>query len=254
MKEPRTVLDTIPGFTEARLIGRHSDGPTNRSFLVVQDGERFVLRLDKPEAAHLGLDRQSEKTVCEALAAAGLGIEPVHFDADSGIYLRRYVSGRSWTPRDLQNPGNLERLAGLLRRIHALPAAGNPFKPLKAAGRYAKQIGTTQAGELFGRAATAYALVEAVRPALCHNDLFCGNVIEGDDLSLIDWEYAGTGNPFFDLAVVVRHHHLDAVLAKHFLDAYLKRSANEEDIYRLEKQCRFYGALLALWNLRVGGL
>jgi thiamine kinase-like enzyme len=191
--------------------------------------------------------------VCEALAAAGLGHAPVRFDAEAGVYLRRYVPGRAWSAEDLQNTRNLERLAELLRRVHALPPAGRKFKPLKAAGRYARQIGTAKAGNLFGQAATAYALAEPATPALCHNDLFCGNVIESDDdgLALIDWEYAGIGDPFFDLAVVVRHHELAEAPARHFLGAYLGREVVEEDMARLGKQCRFYAALLALWNLRI---
>ena len=251
MTDPRAVLGSIPGFGGAEPVSRRSDGPTNESWLVEQGGEQFVLRLDKPETALLGLDRDSEKAVCEALAAAGLGHPPVHFDPDAGVYLRRYVPGRSWTMQDLQSPGKLERLAELLRRVHALPPAGQKFKPLKAAGRYARQIGGADAGNLFLEAATAYALIEPGTPALCHNDLFCGNVIEGEELSLIDWEYAGIGDPFFDLAVVVRHHDLEDELARHFLGAYLGKKARKKDMARLEKQCRFYGSLLKLWNLRI---
>ena len=250
MMEPRKALASVPGFERARLLGARPGGLTNESYDVERDGERFVLRLDTPEAARLGLDRNSEKAVSEALAAAGLGQAPLHFDPDAGVYLRRFVPGRCWLPQDLQVPRNLERLAQLLRRVHAVPPAGLKFRPLKAAGRYAKQIGTARAGDLFSKAATAYALIEPATPALCHNDLFCENIIEGEGLTLIDWEYAGIGDPFFDLAVVVQHHGLEGKLAQHFLDCYLQRSSADADFNRLERQCRFYHALLDLWNLR----
>ena len=36
---------------------------------------------------------------------------------------------------------------------------------------------------------------------LCHNDSHWDNVLDdGDDLWVIDWEYAGMGDPMFDLA------------------------------------------------------
>jgi thiamine kinase-like enzyme len=75
---------------------------------------------------------------------------------------------------------------------------------------------------------------------------------EGQGLLLIDWEYTGTGDPMFDLAVVIRHHELDAGLAQGFLEAYLQRAATPEESEHLSCQCRFYGHLLELWNLRVG--
>ena len=40
-------------------------------------------------------------------------------------------------------------------------------------------------------------------PALCHNDMLPANVLDdGDRLWIVDWEYAGMGNPLFDLAGV----------------------------------------------------
>jgi thiamine kinase-like enzyme len=112
-------------------------------------------------------------------------------------------------------------------------------------------LGTTQAGNLFGQVASAYALIEPGPQALCHNDLVCQNVLEGDGLALIDWEYAGMGDPFFDLAIVVQHHELEENLARHFLAAYLQHQPDEKELERLAKQRRFYKALLNLWNLRI---
>ena len=68
---------------------------------------------------------------------------------------------------------------------------------------------------------------------------------------LIDWEFAGTGDAFFDLAVVVQHHELKARLVEDFLGAYLDRSVTETDRQRLEAHREFYRLLLELWMLRV---
>jgi len=251
VRDPLEVLASIPGFAGAKLDITLSQGPTNNSYRVEKGGEFFVLRLDKPEAVRLGLDRVAELSVIETVAAAGLGAEPVYFDAGAGVYLRSYLAGTTWARDDLLKPGKLERLANLLRQIHALPPAGKKFKPLLAAGRYAKQLGTAEAGNLFGQVAAAYALIEPGPPALCHNDLVCQNVLESESLALIDWEYAGMGDPFFDLAIVVQHHELEASQAQQFLTAYLQQEPNKEDFERLAKQCHFYKALLNLWTMRV---
>jgi thiamine kinase len=245
------ILQSIPGFSTARVTEQLSTGPTNHSFRVERGDESFVLRIDTTEAKRLGRDRAAEKQVCEAIATAGLGPAPMMFDAERGIYLRPFLAGRAWTKADLENPAKLERLAGLLRQVHALPPAGRIFEPLEFARRYADQLDTPRSHEVYEQVAAASAAIEPVSPVLCHNDLVCQNVLEGQALALIDWEYAGMGDPFFDLAVVVQHHGLGEGLARHFLAAYLGRQPGKDDSRRLDLQRRFYQALLELWNLRV---
>jgi thiamine kinase-like enzyme len=247
------ALSRIQGFAEARLVVQLSDGPTNASFLVEREGAKFVLRLDRPETATLGLDRVNEKLVSEAVAAADLGAEYLYFDPRQGICLRPWLTGRSWSVSDLQKPRNLERLAVLLRKLHSLQAVGKPFEPLAAARRYAAAVGTEQAARLVSRAADAIGAGQGGETALCHNDLVCENIFEAEDgrLLLIDWEYAGVGDPYFDLAVVVQHHCLESTLSRDFLDAWLGRPATTEEQNHLSQQCSFYQCLLKLWQLRL---
>ena len=243
------ALKAIPGFADARMEEQLSDGPTNASYLLEQAGAQYVLRLDKPDAVKLGLNRSNEKQVCQVVADAGLAPEPLYFDPAAGIYLRRYLPGRSWVDSDLDSPGKLERLARLLRELHGLAPVGATFEPLAAARRYAAQLGSEQSRAILGQAENLMQQINAdsMVPALCHNDLVCHNVLEGERLLLIDWEYAGIGDPFFDLAVVVQHHGLDEKSMHDFLRAYLERSTSDREIKHLQLQCNFYNGLLELW-------
>ena len=250
---PQHVLADIPGFAAARIDSKISDGPSNASYLLEHSGEQYVLRLDKPETIELGLNRNSENRICRLVADAGLAPEPVYFDPAGGVYLRRYLPGRSWRPSDLAGSGKLRSLAGLLRVLHNLPRLGAAFKPLAAARRYAAHLdsGPTQSILLEAEKLMQRIDKESPLPTLCHNDLVCQNVLEGDTLMLIDWEYAGIGNRFFDLAVVTRHHGLEKDTTEFFLDAYLGRSASANESRQLELNSEFYQCLLELWNLRV---
>jgi thiamine kinase len=164
---------------DARVLECVADGPTNVSYLVEHAGERWLLRVDKPEASILGLDRANERLVCAAIAAAGLGPAYRHFDPAAGICLRPYVTGRSLRPADLAERATLRRLATVLRRLHGLAPVGVAFDALAAARRYAAQLGTPGASALAERAAELHAALErdAASPALCHNDLVCENVL-----------------------------------------------------------------------------
>jgi len=257
MKQPAPLLRTlpqalqaIPGFSGAKIVSQLSDGPTNASYLVEQGGEQYVVRLDKPDVASLGLDRANEQCINEVAAAAGLAPPPLHFDPEAGICLRRFISGHSWNRSDLLRPGNLQRLAGVLQKLHGLPPAGTVFEPAVAARRYATQIGTAAAAAIAARAEKIASEINAysVVGRLCHNDLVCQNVLEGERLILIDWEYAGVGDPYFDLAVVVQHHGLDRSSASVFLDAWLGQAATARETSHLSLQCDFYSCLLQLWE------
>jgi thiamine kinase-like enzyme len=255
----KQALVMLPGLAADSVVSILSDGPTNTSYLVRCGNELCVLRLDKPLARELGLDRMAEHDIEETAALAGIGAEPVHFDADSGISLRQYLQGRSWTNNDLHDAAKLKLLASRLRDLHALPPVGNTYEPGLAARRYARQLGTDEARAYADKANLVLAELrfEQARECLCHNDLVAGNIIErgvegSAGLKLIDWEYAGLGDPWFDLALVIEHHALADDLQKSFISAYLSREMRDTEMHRLLGWRKFYRALLTLWQLRTG--
>ena len=156
----KRALDAIPGMAGAKLLSRLSDGPTNTSFQSEQGGEQYVLRLDKPGAASLGLDRRNEYRVSRMVADAGMAPQPIYVDPGNGVYLRRFLPGRSWTVRDLEDPHKLERLARLLNKLHGLPPEGEPFDPLAAARRYSGQINSDESRTVLAKAEGLMRMIE----------------------------------------------------------------------------------------------
>jgi thiamine kinase-like enzyme len=244
------VLQSLPGMARAHVSGQLSDGPSNASFRAETPFGPCVLRLDKAGADDLGLDRNNEKQMTQRVADAGLAPAFLVFEPDEGVSLRRFLPGRTWTPGDLRQADNLARLATVLRKLHRLEPAGAPFEPVAAARRYAERLDHPGAYETLKELEMLNREVSAMspRPAHCHNDLVCRNIIDGERLVLIDWEYTGTGDPYFDLAVVVQHHSLEHELALGFLQAYLERTPSNSEVQHLDLQCRFYEQLLTLWT------
>jgi thiamine kinase-like enzyme len=54
----------------------------------------------------------------------------------------------------------------------------------------------------------------------CHNDLLNANFLTGDQLYVLDWEYAGMGDAYFDLANFSDHHNLDDEQDRWLLNCY----------------------------------
>jgi len=182
-----------------------------------------------------------------------MGAPPLFFDGENGVSLREYLVGRIWQESDLHTPAKLQMLASRLRDLHALPPVGIQYQPGRAARRYAQQLGTEEARQLADEAnlMLAHLHEQPSRECLCHNDLVASNILEcSDGLKLIDWEYAGLGDSWFDLALVIEHHQLDDELQSGFIRAYLQREPRASEFSRLQAWRKFYAVLLSLWRLR----
>ena len=256
MREPtsdqKILLDGIELLRGADILEKLAGGPVSDSWLMTAGKEQFVARLDKPFARHLALDRRAELEVLRTVSAAGIGPQIIWADPDKGVLVTSYVPGNAWSPGDVHDPVRLGRLALTLRQLHSLPPRGPVFMPGKMALAYAREAGTDSALRI-AEQATKLAeklLSETRRPALCHNDLVHSNIIGGETVRLIDWEYSAVGDPYFDLATVVRHHQLHADRVENFLSAYFE-TPGKEHFSRLEAFCRLYDRLAALWYLSV---
>ena len=230
----------------ARVTLRLADGPTSDSYLVERDAERWVLRIDKPAAAAMGMDRGAEAHVLGHVA--GLGPELRYVDVDAGVQLTRYIEGRAWTAVDLESSYNVCRLAELLRRLHAIDVAARPLSLHEKVAGYAASAGTCAAREDAAAISDMLDRLDTGAIRLCHNDLVAGNIVDGDWLRLIDWEYAALGDPFFDLAIVVRHHDLSNASVRMLLGMYLGK-LTDADLQRLYGWCDLYQRLVSLWQV-----
>jgi aminoglycoside phosphotransferase (APT) family kinase protein len=256
----RDLIDSIPAIRDASVIRQLHGSKVSEHWHLELGGKEFVLRIDRPLAGGLGLDRPHENEILGVVGNAGIGPSPVWSDPARGIQVCTYLPGESWTREDVLDSGNLEELARTLASLHRLDSAGPAFDAASAAQRYVKQIGSRQATRLAAEASGLFHELESdrVASALCHNDLVHGNIIcSAPDVSaresaiavkLIDWEYAAVGDPLFDLATVIRHHDLPGSLAEGFLAAY-QRYDLPVDRPRLNRYGRLYDLLSALWYL-----
>lgn len=252
MSDPFSVAEAIsriPGIEPAKARYQAlGGGLSNRSWLVQTEDRKLVLRIDGPRRKELGLDRRTETAILERAAGQGLAPEIVLADAEAGILVYEYLVGRCWTRVDLENEANLEALAALLRRVHALPRSGVPFDATGAAVRYLELIGGNRA--LLSVGQRCHEIVESspapAGVACCHNDVVAANVVATPELRLLDWEYACDNEPLFDLASVIGYHGLGEAQKSRLLRAY----AGGEDAElgeRLEEQIRLFDALQWLW-------
>jgi thiamine kinase-like enzyme len=179
-------------------------GITNRNYRLRWAGRDCVLRLPGKQTALLGIDRVAERDATRA--AAGIAPDVVAFSAELECLVTGFIEGRPVDAAELRGP-LLGEVAAALRSVHAGPPLAHTFSPWDRVDAYRLTalrhsmplpIGYDEVDAAADRIAGAL----GERPVVpCHNDLLTANFLhDGARLRILDWEYAGMGDPYFDLA------------------------------------------------------
>jgi thiamine kinase-like enzyme len=217
--EPEQLAERIwPG--QQVTIALLGGGITNRNFKIEVAGDEFVLRIGGKDTELLGIDRTAEHAASRVAAELGLGPEVIAFVEPEGYLVTRFVDGEV-------GKLDVERVGAALRRLHDGPAIPGRFDSFRVVETYratALEHGAAVPAA-YEPAKELADMVERRRSGApvvpCHNDLLNANFIDdGVRLWLVDWEYAGMGDPFFDLGNFAVNHELAEDGEQALLDAY----------------------------------
>ncbi len=193
-------------------IAALSGGTTNRNYRVDVDGSSFVLRVGGKDTNLLGIDRATEHAASLRAAEIGVGPTVVAFVESEGWLVTRFISGKGIPPEELRTPEGIRRVAAILRKIHKAAAIPGRFDAHAVVDQYreeAKKHGVWIPAE-FDHAHHASERIRRARgpqPQVpCHNDLLNANFLDDGEIRVVDWEYAGMGDRFFDLANLSVNH------------------------------------------------
>ncbi len=234
-----------------------SGGITNHNLKVELDGgEAYVLRVAGRNTDLLGIDRRVELQAAQQAAAIGVGPEVVAVVEPEGYLVTRFVAGESVPLERMREPDTIRRVAQTLRAVHQGPPLAGRFNSFRVVEEY-RSIVFARGGRVPGeyvRARQVARAVERSRGAVperpCHNDLLNANFIDdGARLRIVDWEYAGMGDVFFDLANFAVNHDLDEDARRVLLAAYAGREQREAEVRALELM-RFMSSFReAMWGV-----
>jgi thiamine kinase-like enzyme len=241
---------TIPELTEVvarvtALLGPRQGsviqlegGITNRNFRVNFGGTDYVVRLPGKRTEILGIDRTAE---CIAnKSAAGLGFAPgvaAMFEEPSCLVIM-FVAGRQMSAAELGSPEALAEIAHDLRRFHdsetELPTEFDSFRLVEEYAETGRSY-DSEPPEGYGDALAAALRIEKIvrdqedhQPVPAHNDLLPANfLLDSDKIRLIDWEYAGMGDRWFDLGNFAANNELDDEQEEQLLDSYFGEPPDE---------------------------
>jgi thiamine kinase-like enzyme len=183
-------------------------GMTRRTFRAQLGGGDYVVHLAGKDIRALGIDRDSERQATDAAARIGVGPEVVAYLPGDDVLVTRYLEGRPLRPEEVSEPDILGDLAESLKALHRgrrLRAGFSPFRVVESYHAIAEEHGAA-VDERYDHGHALAAEVQAVlagpdhAPVPVHGDLLPDNLIyDGEHVRIVDWEYAGMGDRFFDL-------------------------------------------------------
>lgn len=232
MDDLSPILQRIPQFASAKSIEIKElvGGITNKNYKITVDGESFVLRMGGNETKYLGIDRKVEYE-CSLLASKiGIAPEPTAFLEPEGYIVARFISGKGIPAEEIGTEENIKRVLESMKAYHALSFFPGSFSPFRVAEEYKKTALSFNVKlpekmdwhlEKSREIEKAMYRREPLKLRPCHNDLLNGNFIDdGTRIRILDWEYAGMGDIFFDLGNFAVQHEFNDEQDEILLRAY----------------------------------
>lgn len=199
-----------------------SGGLTNRNVRVRLGAGDYVVRLCGMDVEAVSIDRESELLAQRAAHAAGIAPavaarlragtplgDRAGAELGCDVLVTEFARGPTLTAADVREPAMLTRIARSLRTLHEGPALPARFPTFELAADYARRAAERGAAVDASDRELATGLSTRIRAALggpdhepvpCHNDLLPANFLgDAQRVEIIDWEYAGMNDRFFDL-------------------------------------------------------
>ena len=211
-------------------------GITNSNFRVDVNGKSFALRIAGTNTDMLGINREHEYGANLAAGKLGIAPEVIYVIQPEGYLVTQFISARPFPHEEITLPDNIHRVIEIVKKVHSMPEISGTFSVFRTIENYAEIARRYNVefpenfswwGEHMNGAETALMIdPEPLRP--CHNDLLDANFLRDDQIYLLDWEYAGMGDVYFDLANFSDHHKLSDEQDLWLLECYFGEVTNKQ--------------------------
>lgn len=220
---------------DVNVLYRLKGGMSNYTYVIDIQGESYTFRIPGKNAEKF-VDRQVEQENEKRILPLGLNNETVYFDVVHGYRSARFLPGKILSEN--QPLDYLAPVAEALKKIHQsnIRAVNDyaPYTRLATYEGYCTDLGYVHPNHYHTLKAELLKLKETygdLANVLCHGDAQPSNIVEvNGEIKILDWEFAGNNDPYYDIACY-GNIHFEYALA--LLDEYLGRKASNEEKIRL---------------------
>lgn len=236
-------------------------GLTNFNYKVVTDIGSYVFRFPGIGTDKL-ISRADEKIFVELADKIEIDANNLYFDPVRGTKISRHIDDAITLNSDtIKSRDNLDSIAALFRRLHdckqTVPVRFDVFKKiaeyeslLTGAAYKVPWFDYEEIRKEVFRLESSYDK-DDLSLSFCHNDPLCENFILGSDrMYLVDWEYAGMNDPYWDIADVFIEGEFTESDEQYFLQQYLGRIPESREMKRVLLNKILLDFLWSLWGLQ----
>lgn len=218
------------------IVKRLMGGMSNYTYVIDVLGTKYTFRIPGKNAEKF-VDRITEKANIQLIEELALNNHTVFLDVEEGYKIAEYIEGQPLS--ELDPLEYLAEAATVLHTIHnsALKAI-NDYDPNRRLAYYESHLDefdythTDRYLELKTKWKSLQATyMDDTTLVLCHGDSQISNfVVTTNGLRLMDWEFTGNNDPYYDIACF-GNNNFDHALA--LLPIYLGRKPTVEEYNRL---------------------
>ena len=212
------------------------DGLTNTSFSFDCLGKRYVYR-HPGRGTENYIDRASEAASMEIAAKLKIDRTFVAMNKDEGWKISEFIPNAKQL--DYDNWDDVAQAMDLLRRLHQSgEKTGHSFDQFEGIDDFREKLKARNRFEFDGleeldetvSILKNYLQNDPKQVVLCHGDSYSPNFLlnEAGEMSLIDWEYSGMGEPAGDLGTFIACSNYTLEDAEKVLEIYLQEVADKK--------------------------
>jgi len=242
----RVKVETILNEPLIQIINTNK-GLTNSNYRVITEHFDVIVRIPRSDSSNI-VYRKHEELAHALINQTHLDVETIFYDPSDGMKITNFIPDLV-TFNDYHGSDRIVRTAKLMRDLHQInQCIGVNFNPIE---RYQKYRSIVKNPLVSDKLATHIitGISQINRPfTLCHNDWVPGNICFTPIKDyLIDYEYAGDNDPFFDVMSFITENDLTQAEIDEFIVSYLGRvpSKIEEELLFSYKQ--FHNLLWCTW-------
>lgn len=220
-------------------------GLTNKNFKIDTANDiSIAVRVAGPGTAKY-INRPAEKHNASLMASLGIAPEMYYYDPETGSQLVEFIKADTMHPEDFRTrPEVVIKAAEVMRKYHdsgmEFKGVCNPIAKIKEYVEILKANGFDKRYDNWEKIVEKLEKIEAAyktnppKQVPCHNDTLSENFMyDGKVMRVIDWEYGGMGDSFYDMACVFVENPLQKEHEDLYLNTYFAGKPSEEELARV---------------------
>ena len=219
------ALQVEPAGAHLRVI---NDSLINTTYCLTENERRFLVKAFHADET-TGLSRTSLFEMQRQIASCGVAPMPLFLSEDNRLYVEEWIPACPQPVSILPDSERLDLLAHALNTAHMLGIETQVLPMPERWQAYVKSARLQPDDPLVARVkgpeADYFACVQNSDDLVfCHNDLAFGHIFASQPMKIIDWEYAATGNRYFDLGSAFIINRLNQTQQRHVCAKYAQLS------------------------------